>query len=683
MCNGGSRSDAVAGRVFSAPMNRNRFESALKLGIAAQQARQIPEALAHYNEAVSIAPNDPEALSLLGLALTQSGRMADGMGLLRQAVGLNPRLLALRFNLVDGLEAAGEYGEAIGALHVILADDPGNVRAWLKAGDIGIAQRDLDGAAVAWQRAHDLQPDAAGPVVRLARLALARERPAEALRALDSVTSVPEDVDWLVLRCQALAALQLWPMLEESALAWLDLQPGNRAGWYQLSRAAFGQGRHRAAAEAYARGIELGTPTAADYTALAGLLLHARDVEAAGTALARAVVLDPRLPAVLAMQALLHMYHGRFDAAEDSCRRCLASEPENVDALTILDQLHEGDLPEADFTAAARIAGQPEAAADRRIAAAFVVAHVLDARGDTDAAFAACGTAHQLCLARDRHEGRGYDRGLEERRFARIIELFPAPAAPATPRAAAQGAPRPIFVLGMPRSGTTLIESVLAAHSRVRAFGERNSGRRMLRTWLDLDEQGEAADEDTLGRWAAAYFAELPALDGADHVTDKQPLNFEAIGLIARLFPDAAIVHVRRSPLETCLSIHRQPLGKAWSFAHSLADIGHYYGLHARLMNHWERQFPGLVTTIEYEAFAGDFAQAAPALLRACGLEWEPQCLEFQRSPQPITTPAAVQARGPVVPRQGRAARYQRHLADLVGALEAAGVDPVTGKPAA
>jgi len=662
-------------------MNENRFETALKLGIAAHQARRITEALTHYNEAVSIAPNDPEALSLLGLALTHSGRVTDGIALLRRAVGMNPQLLALRFNLVDGLEATGEFGEAIGALHVILEADAGSVRAWLKAGDIAVAQRDLDGAALAWQRARDLQPDAAEPVVRLARLALGRARPADALRALDSVTSVPAEVDWFVLRCQALAALGLWPMLEESALAWLDLQPENPAGWHQLSRAAFGQGRHRAAAEAYARGIELGTPTAADYMNYAGLLLHARHVDAAGTALARAEVLDPRRPAVLTMQALMHMYYGRLDAAESSCRRCLANEPENTDALTILDQLHEGDLPKADFAAAVRVAEQPGAAVERRIAAAFVVAHALDARGDTDAAFAACGTAHQLCLTRDRHEGRGYDRGLEERRFERIVELFPT--APTAPRAAPGGAPRPIFVLGMPRSGTTLIESVLAAHSRVRTFGERNSGRRLLRAFLDLDERGEAVDEETLGRWAEAYFAELPTLGAADHVTDKQPLNFEAIGLIARLFPDAAIVHVRRNPLETCLSIYRQPFGKAWTFAHRLADIGHYYGLCARLMRHWDQSFPGLVTSIDYEAFAGDFAESAPALLHSCGLEWEPRCLEFQRAPQPVTTPSAVQARGPVVPGKGRAARYHRHLAPLIGALEAAGVDPVTGTLAA
>jgi len=658
-------------------MNQDQFETALKLGIAAHQARRIPEALAHYGEALSIAPNDPEALSLLGLAQTHSGRIADGMALLRRAVGLNPQLLALRFNLVDGLEAAGEYGEAIGALHVILEADGGNVRAWLKAGEIAVAQRDLDGAALAWQRAHDAQPDAAEPVVRLARLALGRARPADALRALDSVTSVPAEVDWLVLRCQALAALGLWPMLEESALAWLDLQPENPAGWHQLSRAAFGQGRNRAAAEAWARAIELGTPTAAAYTAHAGLLLHAQHVEAAQNALARAEVLDPRLPAVLTMRALLHMYYGRFDAAGDACRRCLASEPDNTDALTILDQLHEGHLPEAEFAAATRIAGLPEGAADRRIAAAFVVAHALDARGDTDAAFAACATAHQLCLARDRDEGRGYDRGLEERRFERIVELFPA--APTAPRAVRGAMPRPIFVLGMPRSGTTLVASVLAAHSRVRAFGERNSGRRMLRAFLDLDQQGEVADEDTLDRWAGSYFAELPLLGAADHVTDKQPLNFEAIGLIARLFPDAAIVHVRRSPLETCLSIYRQPLGKSWTFAHSLADIGHYYGLYARLMRHWEQSFPGLVTNIDYEAFAGNFTQAAPALLHSCGLEWEPQCLEFQRAPHPITTLAAVQARGPVVPSRGRAARYRPHLGELAVALEAAGVDPLSG----
>ena len=162
-------------------------------------------------------------------------------------------------------------------------------------------------------------------------------------------------------------------------------------------------------------------------------------------------------------------------------------------------------------------------------------------------------------------------------------------------------------------------------------------------------------------------------------MTDKHPLNFEAAALMARLFPDAAIIHVRRNPIETGLSVYRQEFSKQWTFAHRLEDIGHYYGHYARLVAHWEHTLPGRFTTIQYERFVDSFEQAAPQLVRACGLSWEPQCLNFQRTSRAIATFSTVQARDAVRLGESRAERYEKHLAPLAAALERAGVDPETG----
>jgi hypothetical protein len=177
-----------------------------------------------------------------------------------------------------------------------------------------------------------------------------------------------------------------------------------------------------------------------------------------------------------------------------------------------------------------------------------------------------------------------------------------------------------------------------------------------------------------------AYLAEPRAPEGRDVLTDKQPLNFHAVGLIARLFPEAVILHLRRDPLETLFSVWRQEFAKSWAFTHRLEDLGHYYGEYARLMAHWERVLPGRVITLQYEDFAGDFAAAAPALLRACGLDWQPQVLDYARLERPIATFSTVSAREPVAVRRGQAARYGARLEPLVDALRAAGVDPSTGE---
>ncbi len=180
--------------------------------------------------------------------------------------------------------------------------------------------------------------------------------------------------------------------------------------------------------------------------------------------------------------------------------------------------------------------------------------------------------------------------------------------------------------------------------------------------------------------WANYYLQEFPPAAPADHITDKNPLNFEAVGLIARLFPNAVIINMRRNPLETGLSVFRHELTKFLTFAHRLEDIGHYYGQYARLAAHWQQVLPERFVTIQYEDFAANFDSAAPALVDVFGLTWEDGCHTFQENAAAIATFSAVQAREPVVVRLGKAKAYEKHLGPLIDALNAANVDPETGE---
>src|SRR5262249_41039070 len=150
--------------------------------------------------------------------------------------------------------------------------------------------------------------------------------------------------------------------------------------------------------------------------------------------------------------------------------------------------------------------------------------------------------------------------------------------------------PTPIFIIGMPRSGTTLIESILGAHSKVFACGERQEMRSIMQEFASLVPIRGAAGipEATKELWRDAFLRELPDLGSATAVTDKNPWNFDALGLIFDLFPDARVIHVRRNPVETGLSIFRNEFQKFASFTTRLQSIGHYYGEYARLMAHWE-----------------------------------------------------------------------------------------------
>lgn len=478
------------------------------------------------------------------------------------------------------------------------------------------------------------------------------------------------------LESEALIARREWHKLYRNGIAWTAADPKATLGWRTLTRGAMEEGRLNEAVAAFTRFLTLTKPTAADLTVYASLCLQALYVDTALKALDRAEELDPNFPPMLAQRALVLMYLGRFAEAERFCRRCLERKPDFVPAYTTLSRLRRGALDDADLEQLNEFARRNDVDPDRQISAIFAIANAHDARGEIDTAFAAYQAAHGLALDRNRVEKRLDDRTRHIARVQSIVDVWER-----LPEIAPQaGTPRPIFIVGMPRAGTTLIEAVLGAHSRVFACGDRPAMRRILREWTGLDQARPEAYQSTLQDWAKFYFRELPDdLRGADHITDKHPRNFEAAGLIARILPNAVIVHVRRNPVETCLSVFRQEFDRNWTVAHRLTDIADYYVRYAQLVSHWERALPGRFVTIQYEDFVADFPSAAPRLVQACGLDWEPQCLEFQKSPRAIVTFSSVQARSAVVNANGRAQKYEKHLKPLVAALEGAGVDLRSG----
>jgi hypothetical protein len=345
----------------------------------------------------------------------------------------------------------------------------------------------------------------------------------------------------------------------------------------------------------------------------------------------------------------------------------------------VLVQVSAGHIGADDFSRLARLVEDEGARSEDRIAASFALADCLDAQGDVDAAFAACAQANEWSAERARREGIGYERTQRESQVDWLVSAFsvPPPVVPAEDR------PTPIFVVGMPRSGTTLVESIIGAHSGVLACGERQAMRAIMQEFAasNAGSSSISVTEAARQRWRDAYRRELPDRRGTVAVTDKNPWNFDAVALILLLFPHARIIHVRRDPVETGLSIFRNPFPKFASFANRLEDIGHYYGQYVRLMTHWGSLLGERFLTIRYEDLVADFDRAAPELLRFCGLEWQEACREFAASDRIIATMSAVQARQPVAALRGRSSRYARHLTPLVAALREAGVYPHADSP--
>ena len=333
-----------------------------------------------------------------------------------------------------------------------------------------------------------------------------------------------------------------------------------------------------------------------------------------------------------------------------------------------------GGLAEEDLGPATRAldsADDDEAAACLH----FALGHLHDARGDHDRAFRHFQAGNRLT-----RPAVAFDPARFEAQVSRIIEAFPATLLSGPARAGSDSA-APVLVAGAPRSGTTLVEQILASHPLVDALGEVTFARDLLarlesRTGLPFPEGVQRLDADAATDLAGVYLSAAQAAGAtAARFTDKNVTGLLHLGLMALLFPRARFVLCSRDPLDNGLSLFMQKFAPgALPFAYDLAHIGAWLSGARRLLEHWRAVLPGRVHVVAYERLVGDQAGATGALLGHLGLPWEDACLDFHTVRRPVHTASAWQVRQPLYAGSvGRAAAYREHLAPLESALQAGG----------
>jgi tetratricopeptide (TPR) repeat protein len=243
---------------------------------------------------------------------------------------------------------------------------------------------------------------------------------------------------------------------------------------------------------------------------------------------------------------------------------------------------------------------------------------------------------------------------------------------------------RPVFIVGMPRSGTTLTETIIAAHPSVFPAGELETVKRCERQMADLVPKDEGPQKNARHlTWVGIEVLArryLDAIDqrarniGALRVTDKMPHNFQAVGFIAMLFPNAHIIHVRRNPMDTCLSIWQQNFNDAHAYGRKLEDLGHHYAHYLDLMEHWREVLPGRMLEIDYEDLVTNQEEASRRLIDHVGLPWDDACLRPQDVERTVLTASVWQVRQPVYKRSaGRWKNYGDLLKPLQDKLASLG----------
>ncbi|MDE2134966.1 MAG: sulfotransferase [Alphaproteobacteria bacterium] len=448
----------------------------------------------------------------------------------------------------------------------------------------------------------------------------------------------------------------------------LARRPDLPDSWYNLALLQRLSGRFDAALASYGQALKRGVSRPEEVHLNCGVIYadHLRRDDAAEREYLAALALNPNyLPALLNL-GNLHEDRGRRDEALAVYERILKLDPRSYVALARYANLKTVAGPSDPLIARLKqtIAMGGANAADRA-SLTFALGKLLDGCGAYDDAFNTYVSANRYSRESAVTRGALYDRRQQEEYVDQLVETF---AHGGIGGAASTSSRPPVFICGMFRSGSTLVEQVLASHPRVTAGGEID--------FLPGCVQSELAPfpvamkqmaPATLDGLAARYRDRIAALfPGADLVTDKRPDNYLYIGLIKSLFPDAKIVHTTRHPLDNCLSIYFLHLDHSMGYALDLADTAHCYRQYRRLMAHWKSCFGADILDFDYDAFVGEPRPAVERLLAFCGLDWDDACLSFHRAKNTVKTASVWQVREPLYRRSsGRWRHYEKHLAPL------------------
>lgn len=574
------------------------------------------------------------------------------------------------------LNAEGRPDDAMQLVKPLFKAYPKHPTVLYLMGVIHHRKGETDKAATFFRKAWTADKTNVGAVSGLGLIALDKERFAEASdRFREAIRINPRDASLYNNLGLALKGMKQYGEAEEAFLTALDLQPDAIETHQNIARVLAQIGDMERAGVHLKTVLDSGRAEARDLVDYGSVLRVMGDTDEAMAFYRRAIEMDPAMA-----EAHLHLgsvleTRGDFGEAEQEYRAAIEIDPESLTArlelgvlLSSTDREEEAEAIFDEVLKDSRISKNLDAIAPN---VSYRIGKALDQLKRHEEAFPFFLNAHAQWKAILDSSGRGYALADQEAAFDRIINVFSG-IEPGSIRGS--DSKRPVFIVGMPRSGTSLLEQVLASHPDIYGAGELPIVTDLARS-LSAEEglwpDGIAAvGAEGIAERAERYLAEIAKLDDkARFVTDKMPANHVYTGLIRLMFPEALIIHSRRNPMDTCLSVFMQKFGSEMRFDHDLMDIAHYYGQYRRLMDFWHRWDPSILT-VDYELMVADLETQARALIDRLGLEWDDRCLEFHKTKREVRTASRLQVRKPIYNSSvERWRRYGDHLIPLKDAL--------------
>ncbi|WP_416831539.1 MAG: tetratricopeptide repeat-containing sulfotransferase family protein [Erythrobacter sp.] len=578
-----------------------------------QQQGNMTEAEKGFRHVLSLDPGNIHALNLLGINFLATDRADQAVAVLRKAAGKVPGDPETRNSLGLALVRTGQADEAATQF----------THALKMAGPNAELLGNLGGALVECGRANE----ALAPLTRALRMG-------------------PPTADLLANLAKALSTLGRYEEARPAAEQAARLQSDQPTIQNILGEILLKQGRLEEATNAFERSLELDT-TQID----AGVNLATTHKESGNAARAQEILRE--LASTHPTSAVPHFdlgvlaeQMGEAEKALEHFQRAITLERDFAKAYYQASQLKGVALPNGLKSQIEALLSEAKLPETDQMLLHFALATILEKEGDYGAGIAHFKKAH--ASVRDT-----YDPATTERMHARQRAAFPAIDQKVSPSAAGSS-PRPLFVLGMPRSGTSLVEQILSAHPQIEGAGESsfltdctNEAAKLVRTAFPecMTKLSPAQLADLGGSYRRRLFAGRTA---ASWVIDKTPLNFQLIGFARAILPEARFLHCRRDPLNTCLSIYKIPFDQNQNYAASYASLGHFYGAYRDLMEHWHTAIGEDLLALDYEALVDDVEGETRHVLDWLDLGYDPAVLEFHKQRRLVRTPSATQVNQPI-----------------------------------
>ncbi|WP_037498832.1 tetratricopeptide repeat-containing sulfotransferase family protein [Sphingomonas jaspsi] len=613
------------------------------LGEIHRRRGQKREAVQAFKDALKLDPGNAQAHNNLGIIAYEEGRFKDAADHYRKALQQRPNMAEALNNLGNALRMTGEMEGAMSAYQDALTHREIYPEAYNNLGTLLQADRQFDEAEHALRKAIQQSPQYVEAHNNLATLYASQQRDTDALRILgDALKFAPTNAATLLLTSKIQLRRANLPAAEQAARLALKTEPSN-----------------------------------AEALTVLGQILHETDrYEEAISVLEKALEHAPDSPEARNFYGVALKSVGRLDEARQEILKALAKNDHIYGAYANLNDL-------VDFAKEDELFGKMDtifAKAKNREAPALLPLHfaygkALDDRGEHERAL-----EHYITGGKMKRATLKYDEAETNAFFDGIRECFPKEMFEDRPIAGFSDE-RPVFIIGMPRSGSTLVEQIISAHPDIYGAGEvkylsmslgklRDRFPSLPRYPQMVKKMGPAQFEI----FGKSYVSMLQQGAGdSKRITDKLLTNYFFAGLINLVFPKARFIHTLRNPVDTCLSGFTKLFKDDMPHSYELGELGRYYGKYRELMAHWEQVLPaGVLHTVRYEEVVADTEKEARALIDFLGLEWNDACLEFHKSKRPVKTASVAQVRRPIYTSAvERWKKYGPGLQPLVDAIVA------------